>query len=179
MKRHGGIARTAAAVALAATLAIGAIAPCVAFAEVGDGTGSITISAVSGNEGMTYDAYKLFTCDVDKIDGSDTEYVATSIEWASDEVKAAVEAAIKTYDGTYQGTTAQDAADYITAMISGGQGVRVQANGLAENLAKAVDDASANATLTAGQASDLPEGYYMIVSQPSSATGTKVGTSPI
>lgn len=51
MKRHGGIARTAAAVALAATLAIGAIAPCVAFAEVGDGTGSITISAVSGNEG--------------------------------------------------------------------------------------------------------------------------------
>lgn len=179
MRKHGGIARTAAAAALAATLAIGGIAPNAAFAEVGDGTGSITITAVSGNEGMTYDAYKLFTCDVDLKAGSDTEYVATSIEWASEEMKDKVEGAIQRYDNTYQGTTAQDAADYIAAMISGGQGVRVQANGFAENLAKAIDDTTSTATLTAGQPSKLAEGYYMIVSHPDSAAGAKVGTSPI
>ena len=63
-----------------------------------------------GNTTTTYKAVQLFKADADAGE-------AIHICWASEDVKAAVEGAIKANagEGGYEGTTAQEAAEYISA----------------------------------------------------------------
>lgn len=164
-------------VVLAAIVAVGVALPNVALADSGVDQGTITVKTVSGNDDVTYNVYKIFTCDVDK--KSDGSYVATNISWSNETMGTKVTGAIQTYDNTYTGTTAEDAASYLAShMGTTGSGAIVAANGLAENLVKAIDDLAATTTLTANTATTMAEGYYLIISKPDVASN-RVGTSPI
>ncbi|MGN0070591.1 MAG: isopeptide-forming domain-containing fimbrial protein, partial [Atopobiaceae bacterium] len=144
---------------------------------------TITINNVTGNQ-TNFKGYQIFKATV--TDGANGKTVS-NITWANDDVKAAVVNAIKGQDSSYAGTTAQDAADWITAHVNGTNNTTVvDADSAANAIAKAVEGLTTTTTVKGGQTSDaLDSGYWLFVTDPASvdATGaTKDGetfTSPI
>lgn len=123
---------------------------------------------VTGDNATDYLAYQVFSADVVTPQGQE-HAVASNISWASDAAQAAVEAASgKSF------STAQDAADWLTQNLSDGNDVDYA-------LAKAlVEKDSANAVaLTAGKATELPKGYWLIVSDDSKLGESQAGTAPV
>ncbi|MBQ9068586.1 MAG: hypothetical protein IJ131_05905, partial [Eggerthellaceae bacterium] len=190
---------------LLAVLVALAFAMCLAVPAAFAETGTITIKSQEGNAAASYDAYQIFAADI----AANGE--ATDIQWAGADdaaknaMKAAVEGAIKAHAGKwtaedeaadathvagadkYTGTTAQDAADYISANIEGDtltdpaqgesvytlpNGTRVAADSFANLLAAAVDDTTKAATVAAGQVATLDEGYWLFVNTPEDPSGT-------
>jgi fimbrial isopeptide formation D2 family protein len=191
MKKHS-IARAAVTAGLTIAMSLGgALGPAtMAFAAEGDNT--ITISNVQGNE-TSFKGYEIFKATVtDQKDdkGTVTGKNVSNITWANDDVKAAVEGVIKSYDtdtDKYAGTTAQDAADWITAHVNGtNKTTVVDSNSVAEKLAKAVMGKTAQTTVTGGKVSDaLNNGYWLFVTDGTTVnpgSSTEAGetyTSPI
>lgn len=199
MKEQNNIVATCSKGAMAAILsglmAFGGAVP--AFAAAG---GSITVNANANNTSVTYDAYQLFTADVNAQDK------ATNIAWDSNAVKTAVLAFLD--DNGYQawltsqghtaavnGTSAHDlpqnAADYISYMINGSADDTEAnttpatkkgssfANALARTLA-ADNTVAPVATITPGTAlTGQDQGYYLIVSTDNTIDNTESGTAPI
>ena len=114
MKKHS-IARAAVTAGLTIAMSLGgALGPAtMAFAAEGDNS-TIAITNVDGND-TNFKGYQIFKATV--TDGTNGKSVS-NITWANDEVKAAVEGVIKNQDANYKGT-AQDAADWITAHVTG------------------------------------------------------------
>lgn len=111
MSMSKNIARLAVTAGLTAALSFGGVmAPVtMAFAEGADG--SVTIENVAGNK-TEFEGYQIFEADVE--DGK-----VANITWANNEVEAAVKGVITGVDKDYAGTTAQDAADWITDNVKG------------------------------------------------------------
>lgn len=181
MNKHT-IARAAVSAGLAVAMTLGSVAPAtVALAADGDST--ITISNVAGNE-TSFKGYQIFKATV--TDGTNGKTVS-DVTWANDDVKAAVVGVITKQDANYKGTTAQDAADWIKANVTGTtKETAVASDSVAEAIAKAVMGKTAQTIVTGGKQSDaLESGYWLFVTDPDSvdASGTtkngETYTSPI
>ncbi|MEE8680918.1 MAG: SpaA isopeptide-forming pilin-related protein [Olsenella sp.] len=159
MKKHS-IARAAVTAGLTIAMSLGgALGPAtMAFAAEGDNT--ITISNVQGNE-TSFKGYEIFKATV--TDNTDGTKSVSNISWANDDVKAAVEGVISAQDTSYAGTTAQDAADWITANVTSTTNIDAS-NPVAEAIAKAVMGKTSQTTVEGGKASSaLNNGYWLFV----------------
>lgn len=178
MSMNKNIARLAVTAGLTAALSFGGVmAPVsMAFAEDAAATanGSVTITNVEGNDTEFY-GYQIFNADVAIVKG---KTVVSNITWANDDVKTAVENVIK--DNGYGGTTAQDAADWITSKVTGtDKTTRVDSNHIAYKIAAAVDNLTEKTTTTNGAASGLAHGYWLFVTKADTINEGEAGTSPI
>lgn len=178
MSMSKNIARLAVTAGLTAALSFGGVVAPVtmAFAEDAAATanGSVTIANVEGNH-TEFDGYQIFKADVATVEG---KTVVSNITWANDDVKTAVENVIK--DNGYSGTTAQDAADWITSNVTGtDKTTRVDSNHIAYKIAAAVDDLTDKKTTSAGVASGLEHGYWLFVTDAGTIGDGEAGTSPI
>lgn len=178
MSMSKNIARLAVTAGLTAALSFGGVmAPVtMAFAEGAAATaaGSVTITNVEGNDTEFY-GYQIFNADVAIVNG---KTVVSNITWANDDVETAVENVIK--GNGYGGTTAQDAADWITSNVTGtDETTRVDSNHIAYKIAAAVDDLTDKTTTTKHVASGLKHGYWLFVTKADTINEGEAGTSPI
>lgn len=171
------IARLAVTAGLTLAMGAGMMAPAtVAFAEDAAATGNITINQVAGNT-TTFTGYQIFTGKV--TDGTSGKTVS-DLDWANDAVKNAVEGVIKKQDTSYAGTTAQDAADWITSYVNGTDATTaVAADSVANALAKAVEGLTSTTTVTPGTAASLNTGYWLFVTTASTLGNGESATAPI
>lgn len=179
MSMSKNIARLAVTAGLTAALSFGGVMAPVTMAFAAEGTaataaGSVTITNVEGNDTEFY-GYQIFNADVAIVNG---KTVVSNITWANDNVEAAVENVIKT--NGYGGTTAQDAADWITSNVTGTNATtRVDSNQIAYKIAAAVDDLTDKTTTTKRVASGLKHGYWLFVTKADTINEGEAGTSPI
>ena len=158
--RFAGLGRTMGRVALvggvAASMALGQLAPVAALAEgeAQDATkGSITINSNNYRKGeLSYLGYQVFKAAVGK-DGS-----VSAVQWANDDVKAAVEGVIKAEDASYKGTTAQDAAVWIRAHVQK-DAYWLKATDPVGKIAKAISGKTSTVTAKPGVAANVDQGY--------------------
>lgn len=187
MKAGNNIARLALAGGLVATLAFGGAALPGAFAADGTATqGDITINANThvSSDTTTLLGYQLFKADVaDQTVGATTSKAVSNIVWGSTQAQTAVEDAIKAIEPAYAGTSAQDAADWLSTHASGsGSATVVDANDAFGKIAAAMRTAGAAATtVTPGTKATLDEGYWLFVTDTDTTSDLidKVGTAPI
>ena len=179
MSMSKNIARLAVTAGLTAALSFGGVMAPVTMAFAAEGaaataTGSVTIKNVEGNDTEFY-GYQIFNADVAIVNG---KTVVSNITWANDDVETAVEKVIK--GNGYGGTTAQDAADWITSNVTGtDETTRVDSNHIAYKIAAAVDDLTDKTTTTNGAASGLAHGYWLFVTKADTINEGEAGTSPI
>lgn len=174
-KLSSKVARSAIAAGLALAMAASPVIPAtVALADTDTtyGTGSITISQVQGNT-TTFTGYQIFKAKVTDSADSKTKSVS-DVEWASDAVKAAVQTATgQTF------ATPQDGADWIQKNVTGTDATTaVEANGVADKIAKAVSQIESSTTVNPGTAATLAEGYWLFVTTPTVGDG-EAATAPI
>lgn len=179
MHMNKNIARLAVTAGLTAALSFGGVMAPVTMAFAAEGaaataTGSVTIKNVTDNDTEFY-GYQIFNADVAIVSG---KTVVSNITWANDDVEAAVENVIK--NNGYGGTTAQDAADWITSNVTGtDETTRVDSNHIAYKIAAAVDDLTDKTTTTKRGASGLKHGYWLFVTKADTINEGEAGTSPI
>ncbi len=179
MSMNKNIARLAVTADLTAALTFGGVMAPVTMAFAAEGaaataTGSVTINNVEGNDTEFY-GYQIFNADVAIVNG---KTVVSNITWANDNVEMAVENVIK--DNGYGGTTAQDAADWITSNVTEtDETTRVDSNHIAYKIAAAVDDLTDKTTTTNRVASGLKHGYWLFVTNADTIGDGEAGTSPI
>lgn len=179
MSMSKNIARLAVTAGLTAALSFGGVMAPVSMAFAAEGaaataTGSVTITNVPDNDTEFY-GYQIFNADVAIVSG---KTVVSNITWANDDVETAVENVIK--DNGYGGTTAQDAADWITSNVTGtDETTRVDSNHIAYKIAAAVDDLTDKTTTTKRVASGLKHGYWLFVTKADTINEGEAGTSPI
>lgn len=171
MSMSKNIARLAVTAGLTAALSFGGVmAPVtMAFAEGTDG--SVTIKNVDGNA-TEFEGYQIFNADV-----ADNGTVS-NITWANTNVQHAAVSFIEAEDESYVGTTAQDAADWITKKV-GDEGSSVAFNSTAYKIAAAVDGLADKQTTNNGTASGLAHGYWLFVTKADTINEGEAGTSPI
>lgn len=181
MSMSKNIARLAVTAGLTAALSFGGVMAPVTMAFAAEGAaataaGSVTITNVEGNDTEFY-GYQIFNADVAIVNG---KTVVSNITWANDNVEAAVENVIKTNTNGYGGTTAQDAADWITSNVTGtDEATRVDSKHIAYKIAAAVDDLTDKTTTTQRVASGLKHGYWLFVTKADTIGDGEAGTSPI
>lgn len=173
MSMSKNIARLAVTAGLTAALSFGGVmAPVtMAFAEGTDG--SVTIKNVDGNA-TEFEGYQIFNADVDN-DGN-----VSNITWVDSVVKSAVEGVIRKEEKSYEGTTAQDAADWITNNVKQtDKTTRVDSNSVAYKIAAAVDGLTLTAKTNNQKVENLKHGYWLFVTDASTINAGEAGTSPI
>ena len=181
MKATKNIARLAVTAGLTAALSFGGVMAPVTMAFAAEGAaaaadGSVKITNVQNNH-TEFDGYQIFKADVATVEG---KTVASNIAWANGDVKNAVEGVINTADTSYTGTTAQDAADWITNKVTGTNDTyRVGPDDIAYKIAAAVDDLTDKKTTTDGAVSGLEHGYWLFVTKADTINEGEAGTSPI
>lgn len=173
MSMSKNIARLAVTAGLTAALSFGGVMAPVTMAFAAGTDGSVTIKNVDGNA-TEFKGYQIFNADVDN-NGN-----VSNITWASTEVQGAVEGVIRKEDKFYAGTTAQDAADWITNKVKGTDKTTcVDSNSVAYKIADAVDGLAESAKTTNKTVSDLKHGYWLFVTDASTINAGEAGTSPI
>lgn len=176
MKTTKNIARLAVTAGLTAALSFGGVmAPVtMAFAEgTTTANGSVTIENVEDNN-TEFDGYQIFKADVA------TNGTVSNITWANTNVQHAVESFIQAEDESYEGTTAQDAADWITKKVEGtGKTTRVEFGSIPYKIADRVDGLTASATTSNKTVSGLEHGYWLFVTKADTIGVGEAGTSPI
>lgn len=187
MKKHS-IARAAVTAGLTIAMSLGgALGPAtMAFADdtATAAASTITINNVDGNK-TSFKGYEIFKADV--VDNGNGGKTVSNIAWANDSVKTAVETELKKLDTSYAGTTAQDAADWITAHVTNTDATTaVDSSSDANAIAKAVEGLTASTTVTGGKASSrLESGYWLFATDPASVdagsdkTNGETYTAPI
>ncbi len=176
MSMSKNIARLAVTAGLTAALSFGGVmAPVtMAFAEgATTANGSVTIENVEGNT-TEFEGYQIFNADVDN-DGN-----VSNITWVNSEVKSAVEGVIRKEEKSYTGTTAQDAADWITNNVKNtDKTTRVDFDSVAYKIAAAVDDLIPTVKTNNQKVENLKHGYWLFVTDASTINAGGAGTSPI
>lgn len=174
MSMSKNIARLAVTAGLTAALSFGGVMAPVTMAFAADAVaanGSVTIKNVDGNA-TEFEGYQIFDADVAD-DGS-----VSNVTWANTDVQSAVEGVIRKEEASYAGTTAQDAADWITKKV-GDEGGSVASNSTAYKIAAAVDGLADKKTTNNGAASGLAHGYWLFVTKADTIGDGEAGTSPI
>ncbi|MGN0055313.1 MAG: isopeptide-forming domain-containing fimbrial protein [Atopobiaceae bacterium] len=119
---------------------------------------------VTGDNATDYQAYQVFSADVENDK-------ASNLEWASG-ARAAVESA-----SGQSFLTAQEAADWLAQNLLDGNDVDYA---LAKALMAAGEKGAIKpVALTAGQATELSDGYWLIVSDDSKLGESQAGTAPV
>lgn len=177
MSMSKNIARLAVTAGLTAALSFGGVMAPVTMAFAADGAttanGSVTIENVEGNT-TEFKGYQIFKADVA------TNGTVSNITWANTNVQNAVESFIQTEDESYEGKTAQDAADWITKKVEGtGKTTRVEFGSIPYKIADKVDGLTESATTTGKTVSGLEHGYWLFVTDPDTIETGDAGTSPI
>ena len=174
MKTTKNIARLAVIAGLTAVLSFGGVMAPVTMAFAADeANGSVTIENVEGNA-TEFKGYQIFKADVA------TNGTVSNITWANIPVQLAVESFIQAEDESYDGTTAQDAADWITKKVEGtGKTTRVEFGSIPYKIADKVDGLTASATTTNKTVSGLEHGYWLFVTDADTIGDGEAGTSPI
>ena len=171
MHMNKNIARLAVTAGLTAALSFGGVMAPVTMAFAAGTDGSVTIKNVDGNA-TEFEGYQIFNADV-----ADNGTVS-NITWANTNVQHAVVSFIEAEDESYVGTTAQDAADWITKKV-GDEGSSVAFNSTAYKIAAAVDGLADKQTTNNGTASGLAHGYWLFVTKADTINEGEAGTSPI
>ncbi|MGN0295607.1 MAG: isopeptide-forming domain-containing fimbrial protein [Parafannyhessea sp.] len=188
MNKHT-IARAAFSAGLAVAMTLGSFAPAT-MAWAADGDSTITINNVDGNK-TEFKGYKIFNADV--VDNDNGGKTVSNIDWANDDVKAAVVGVIQAQEKAkgkeYKSTNAQDAAEWIRDHVTDTtKETAVASDSAAEAIAKAVMNLKTikTTTVTGGQQSDaLESGYWLFVTDPKTVDNdggkknTETYTSPI
>lgn len=173
MKTTKNIARLAVTAGLTAALSFGGVMAPVTMAFAAGTDGSVTIKNVDGNV-TEFEGYQIFNADVDN-DGN-----VSNITWASTKVQEAVEGVIRSEEKSYEGTTAQDAADWIAINVRGtGKTTRVDSNSVAYKIADAVDGLTESAKTNNTTVSGLGHGYWLFLTAADTIGVGEAGTSPI
>lgn len=171
MSMSKNIARLAVTAGLTAALSFGGVMAPVTMAFAAGTDGSVTIKNVDGNA-TEFEGYQIFNADVAD-DGT-----VSNITWANTNVQHAVVSFIQAKDESYVGTTAQDAADWITKKV-GDEGSSVAFNSTAYKIAAVVDGLADKKTTNNGAASGLAHGYWLFVTKADTINEGEAGTSPI
>ena len=173
MSMNKNIARLAVTAGLTAALSFGGVMAPVTMAFAAGTDGSVTIKNVDGNA-TEFDGYQIFNADVDN-DGN-----VSNITWVDSVVKSAVEGVIRKEEKSYEGTTAQDAADWITNNVKQtDKTTRVDSNSVAYKIAAAVDGLTPTAKTNNQKVENLKHGYWLFVTDASTINAGEAGTSPI
>lgn len=173
MSMTKNIARLAVTAGLTAALSFGGVVAPVTMAFAAGTDGSVTIKNVDGNA-TEFKGYQIFNADVDN-NGN-----VSNITWASTEVQSAVEGVIRKEEKFYAGTTAQDAADWITNKVKEtDKTTRVDSNSVAYKIANAVDGLAESAKTSNKTVSSLKHGYWLFVTDAGTIGAGETGTSPI
>lgn len=177
MSMSKNIARLAVTAGLTAALSFGGVMAPVTMAFAADGAttanGSVTIENVEGNT-TEFKGYQIFKADVA------TNGTVSNITWANTNVQNAVESFIQAEDESYEGKTAQDAADWITKKVEGtGNTTRVEFGSIPYKIADKVDGLTESAKTTGKTVSGLEHGYWLFVTDPDTIETGDAGTSPI
>lgn len=173
MSMSKNIARLAVTAGLTAALSFGGVMAPVTMAFAAGTDGSVTINNVEGNA-TEFKGYQIFNADVDN-NGN-----VSNITWASTEVQGAVEGVIRKEEKSYTGTTAQDAADWITNKVKEtDKTTRVDSNSVAYKIANAVDGLAESAKTSNKTVSSLKHGYWLFVTDAGTIGAGEAGTSPI
>lgn len=173
MSMSKNIARLAVTAGLTAALSFGGVMAPVTMAFAAGTDGSVTIKNVDGNA-TEFEGYQIFNADVDD-DGN-----VSNITWVNPVVKSAVEDVIRKEEKSYVGTTAQDAADWITNNVKQtDKTTRVDSNSVAYKIAAAVDDLTPTVKTNNQKVENLKHGYWLFVTDASTINAGEAGTSPI
>ena len=181
MKTSTNFARVAVTAGLTAAMALGnVVAPAaMAFADTGS---TVTFTDVDYAASTTYKGIQIFKATVATAEGATT---LSNIEWASDEAKTAVMAAIKAKDASYASENAQDAADWLSANTGvAGTDSKVASDNVLSMIAANLGASSAWKTTTAGDASlsGLEAGYWLFLTADAGkpdGKSTDAFTSPV
>ena len=149
--------------------------PAAAQAEDGarTATGQLTVNASDG-AATNLAAYHVFAADV--ADGAGHK-IASNIAWATSDAEKAAVAAIKTADSAYAGTTAEDAAHWLSdAEETDSSAFNVAVTALAKNL---LASGVAPTNLTAGTTATLLQGYWLVASADGAVGVGQAATAPI
>lgn len=173
MHMNKNIARLAVTAGLTAALSFGGVMAPVTMAFAAGTDGSVIIKNVDGNA-TEFKGYQIFNADVDN-DGN-----VSNITWVDSVVKSAVEGVIRKEEKSYEGTTAQDAADWITNNVKQtDKTTRVDSNSVAYKIAAAVDGLTPTAKTNNQKVENLKHGYWLFVTDASTINAGEAGTSPI
>ena len=174
MKTSKKFARLALTAGLTATMALGnVVAPAtMAFAE---GAGStVTFVDADYSTSSAYKGIRIFNATVTTTDGATT---VSNIEWASNDAKVAVMAAIQAKEPSYSSENAQEAADWLSANAGvAGTDSKVASDNVLSMIADNLNSSDAWRTTTAGSArlSGLDAGYWLFLT---ASAGTPDGKS--
>lgn len=173
MHMNKNIARLAVTAGLTAALSFGGVMAPVSMAFAAGTDGSVTIKNVDGNA-TEFEGYQIFNADVDN-DGN-----VSNITWVDSDVKSAVEGVIRKEEKSYAGTTAQDAADWITNNVKNtDKKTCVDSKSVAYKIAAAVDDLTPTVKTNNRKVENLKHGYWLFVTDASTINAGGAGTSPI
>lgn len=174
--------RLVMAAAVAGAMALGPVVGALAATPTAGtyGTGSITIENVEGNE-TAFKGHQILKANVRDDASSDTGKVEASLAWASDDVKMAVVAFIKSKDADYKGEDdPQVAADWLQQHIAGTDATTILESGtVGDDLAHALDAVEGATTVQPGSKTDLAEGWWLFTTAQDTLGGYEVGTAPI
>ena len=131
-------------------------------------TGTLT---VSGAVADAYEAYRLFDAEV--ADGGSGDKFASDVTWASDAVRDAALPVLREAGMDASGAVAQDVAEWLDA-----DGHMTPS--LAMKLARAIRTAGVGpVAIPAGNAVELPAGYWLVVADDGAIDESQAGTAPI
>ena len=162
MSMSKNIARLAVTAGLTAALSFGGVMAPVTMAFAAEGS-TVTFSDTGYDNTSTYKGIQIFKATVTTTDGAKT---VSNIEWASNDVKDAVVAAIQVKDPEYASNYAQDAADWLSANAGvSGTDSKVASDNVLSSIAAKLDGKDGWQTTTVGSPSlsGLDAGYWLFL----------------
>lgn len=162
MHMNKNIARLAVTAGLTAALSFSGVMAPVTMAFAAEGS-TVTFSDTGYDNTSTYKGIQIFKATVTTTDGAKT---VSNIEWASNDVKDAVVAAIQVKDPEYASGYAQDAADWLSANAGvSGTDSKVASDNVLSSIAAKLDGKDGWQTTTVGSPSlsGLGAGYWLFL----------------
>lgn len=181
MKTSKNFARIAVTAGLTAAMALGNVVAPAAMAFAVDAGSTVTFEDGDYAKYTTYKGIQIFKAKV-TTDGATT---VSNIDWASNDVEAAVVDAIKAKDNSYTSENAQDAADWLNEHAKvAGIDPKVASDNVLSLIADNLDGVSGWKTTTAGSTSlsNLEAGYWLFLTATAGkpdGKSTDAFTSPV
>ncbi len=162
MKTGKNFARVAVTAGLTAVMALGNVVAPAAMAFAADAGSTVTFSDADYAASTTYKGIQIFKAKV-TTDGATT---VSNIDWASNDVEAAVLEAIRAKDSTFTSDLAQDAADWLNEHAEVAKtDSKVASDNVLSLIAAKLDGKGDWQTTTAGSPSlsGLEAGYWLFL----------------
>lgn len=181
MKTSKNFARIAVTAGLTAAMALGNVVAPAAMAFAVDAGSTVTFEDGDYAKYTTYKGIQIFKAKV-TTDGATT---VSNIDWASEDVKAAVKDAIKAKNPNFTSDNAQDAADWLSANTGvTGTDSKVASDNVLSLIAAKLDGKGDWQTTTAGSPSlsGLEAGYWLFLTATAGkpdGKSTDAFTSPV